>query len=196
MIVRVTAWLAVAAICASCTALTRVDKNATLSPEDSIFVIGSTPNHFRIWVSHADMVEKDGAITVKQDVIGIPVLVANPERGFLVGRVRGGATLMISGVRMVRENETFGQGFTACGDSRAMVFTAPAGKVVYVGHATFSAEGAKLFARYRDDFEAARKHIDDNYPNLRGKIVAHGHKLTATGPCPGPQTISITVPGR
>jgi hypothetical protein len=188
--------LAVAAACTSCTTVTRVEKSAKLSDEESIYVIGSSPDHFRIWVMQAEIIEKGGATTVKQDVVGFPVLVANPENGFLVGRVRGGSTLAITGVRAVRENETFGPGFSACGGNRTMVFTAPAGKVVYIGDAQLSMEGKKIYARYSNNFEAARKHIDGNYPNLRGKIQQHGHQLIETAPCPGPQTLYITVPGR
>lgn len=138
--------LAAAAACASCTTTTRVDKTATLSEDESIFVVGSSPEHFRIWFMRADLIEKDGATTVKPDVLGIPLLVANPENGFLVGRVRGGYTIAITGVRLVRANETFGPGGSACGGNKTMVFTAPAGKVVYVGNAEFGMQGKQVFA--------------------------------------------------
>lgn len=188
--------LLAAALCASCTTTTRVDKDATVSQDTSIFVVGSSPEHFRIWFMRADIVEKDGTTNVKQDVLGIPLLVANPENGFLVGQVRGGDTIAITGVRIVRAGETFGPGGSACGGNRTMVFTAPAGKVVYVGNAEFSMQGKQVFARYSNDFEAARKHVDANYPNLRGKLEQHGHQLIATAPCPTPQTITIQLPGR
>jgi hypothetical protein len=186
--------LAVAAACASCTTTTRVDKDATVSQDESIFVVGSSPEHFRLWFMRADIIEKDGTATVKQDVVGIPLLVANPENGFLVGRVRGGYTIAITGVRAVRASETFGPGFSACGGNRTMVFTAPAGKVVYVGHAELSMKGKQIFASYSTDFEAARKHVDANYPNLRGKLERHGHQLITTAPCPTPQTLTIQLP--
>ena len=193
---RLAFWLALAAACASCTMTTRVDKNASLSQDESIFVVGSAPENFRIWFMRADIVEKDGTTTVKQDVLGIPLLVANPENGFLVGKVRGGDTIAITGVRMVRANETFGPGGTACGGSKTMVFSAPAGKVVYVGNAEFGLQGRQVFASYSNDYAAARKHIDANYPNLRGKLEQHGHQLIATAPCPTPQTMTIQLPGR
>lgn len=173
---------------------TRVEKDAKVSDDESIFVVGSAPESFRIWFMRADIVEKDGASTVKPDAIGIPLLVANPENGFLVGRVRGGNTIAITGVRAVSANETFGPGFTACGGTKTMVFTAPAGKVVYVGHAALSMRGKQLYASYSNNFEAARQHIDGNYPNLRGKLQQHGHQLIETAPCPTPQTLIIQLP--
>ena len=196
MLFRLGSWLALAAACASCTMTTRVDKNASVAEDESIFVVGSAPENFRIWFMRADVIEKDGTATVKPDVVGIPLLVANPENGFLVGRVRGGYTIAITGVRIVRANETFGPGGTACGGNRTMVFTAPAGKVVYVGNAEFGMQGKQVFASYSTDFAAARKHLDANYPNLRGKLEQHGHQLIATAPCPTPQTITIQLPGR
>ena len=39
---------AIALACASCTVTTHVEKDAVLAPADSIFVIGSSPDHFRI----------------------------------------------------------------------------------------------------------------------------------------------------
>ena len=113
--------LALAVACASCTTATRVEKGATVSDADSIFVVGSAPENFRIWFMRADIIEKDGATTVKQDTVGIPLLVANPENGFLVGRVPGGYTIAITGVRAVSANETFGPGFSACGGNKTMV---------------------------------------------------------------------------
>ena len=194
MLSRWTVLLAVVAACASCTMTTRVEKNASLSDDESIFVVGSSPEHFRIWFMRADIIEKDGAATVKQDVVGIPLLVANPENGFLVGRVRGGQTIAITGVRAVRANETFGPGFSACGGNKTMVFTAPAGKAVYVGHVELSMKGKQIYASYSNDFTAARSHVDGNYPNLRGKLQQHGHQLITTTPCPSPQTLTIQLP--
>lgn len=188
------ALLLAAGVCASCATMTSVEKSATVSKDESIFVVGSSPEHFRIWFMRADIIEKDGTTTVKEDFVGIPLLVANPENGFLVGRVRGGYTIAITGVRAVKANETFGPGFSACGGNKTMVFTAPAGKVVYVGHAELSMKGRQVFARYSNDFEAARKHIDGNYPNLRGKLQQHGHQLIQTTPCPTPQTLHIQLP--
>jgi hypothetical protein len=181
---RTAALLALVTVCASCATVTRVAKDTSAPKDDSIFVIGSSPEHFRVWVSPAQFVEKDGAVTVRHDVPGIPVLVANPENGFIVGRVGGDATLAISGVRMVRANETFGQGYTACGGGTTMVFTAPKGQVIYVGHVRFTAQGKELFAGYEEDFASARRYVDANYPNLRGRLVRHTYKLVTTHACP------------
>ena len=194
MHLRLVLLLALAAACASCTTATRVDKAATIAEDESIFVVGSAPENFRIWFMRADLIQKDEATTVKQDAVGIPLLVANPENGFLVGRVRGGYNIAVTGVRAVSANQTFGPGFTACGGTKTMVFTAPAGKVVYIGHAEFSMRGKQLFARYSNDFQAARSHIDANYPNLRGKLEQHGHQLIQTAACPTPQTLIIQLP--
>jgi hypothetical protein len=195
MMQRLAALLAIAALCAGCEVISRVDKNVNPSREDAIFVFGSAPDNFRIWVMHAEIIEKGGAVTVKGDQIGFPVLVANPENGFLVGKVSGGATLAITGVRAVRANETIGPRFSACAGNTTMAFTAPAGKVVYIGSVRLSMEGKEVFARYSNDFESAKKHIDGNYPNLRGRIERHDHRLIETAPC-SKGTMVITVPGR
>ena len=196
MSIRTAALLLLSGICASCATLTRVPKDTAVPTNEAIFVIGSSPEHFRVWLSPAQLVEKDGVVTVKHDVPGVPVLVANPENGFLVGQVSGGSTLAISGVRMVRASETFGPGYTACGGGTTMVFTAPKGQVVYVGHVRLSVEGKEVLARYGDNFAAARRHVDANYPNLRGRLVQHGYQLVTTHACPNPGTQVITVPGR
>jgi hypothetical protein len=54
--------------------------------------------------------------------------------------------------------------------------------------------GKQLYASYSNNFEAARQHIDGNYPNLRGKLQQHGHQLIETAPCPTPQTLIIQLP--
>jgi hypothetical protein len=196
-ILRLAALLPIAALCAGCEAISRVEKSVKPSGDDAIFVIGSAPENFRVWVSHADIIEKDGAVTVKGDQYGFPVLVANPENGFLVGKVRGGSTLALTGVRMVSAKETIGPGFSACGGNTTMVFTAPAGKVVYVGSVRLTRDGEKIFARYSSDFDSARKHIDGNYPNLRGRTEQHDHRQVQTSPCPtGTMVITVPLPGR
>src|SRR4029453_782975 len=97
MMRRLEALLRIVTLCAGCEAISRVDKNVNPSREDAIFVIGSAPDNFRIWVMHAEIIEKAGAVTVKGDQIGFPVLVANPENGFLVGKVSGGANTVFRG---------------------------------------------------------------------------------------------------
>jgi hypothetical protein len=196
MLIRTAVLLALVGLCASCATFSRVPKDTGVPTNDAIFVIGSSPEHFRVWVYPAQLVEKDGAVTVRYDVPGMPALVANPENGFLVGQVSGGATLAIGGVRLVRANETFGPGYSACGGHITMVFTAPKGQVVYVGHVRLGVEGKELFARYSENFAAARRHVDANYPNLRGRLVQHGHQLMTTHACPNPGTQVITVPAR
>jgi hypothetical protein len=196
MLARAVALLALIGACASCATLTRVPKDADMPTDDSIFVIGSAPENYRVWVYPAQFVEKDGTATVRYDVPGVPALVANPEGGFLVGRVRGGSLLAIGGVRIVKPNETFGPGYSACGGNATMVFTAPKGQVAYIGHVQLSARDKGVFARYGEDFAAARKHVDANYPNLRGKLVRQSYKLVTTHACPTPQTQTITIPVR
>jgi hypothetical protein len=50
MLFRIESWIALALACAACTTVTRVEKSAMIKEQESIYVIGSSPNHCRIWL--------------------------------------------------------------------------------------------------------------------------------------------------
>jgi len=69
------------------------------------------------------------------------------------------------------------QRYWMCGGAESLTFKAPGGKVIYVGDVRYSQVGTSLGAKYKQDFEAAKKFIDSNFPGLRNRLEPWTYKV-------------------
>ncbi len=175
---------------AGCQSLGHIEKSQSIKPDESIFVFGASPEQYFYNVIPVELKPK-GYRTVR-----IAALYGRPEGGYLVGKGVAGEHLALSTVKATKDKESIaGPRYTPCGGKRGLVFRAEPGKVLYITHATYSFEGNLLVPRFHDDFESARRYIDENFPNLRGKLERGPYELIpALAECV--ITVPITIPGR
>lgn len=134
------------------------------SPDQAVLVLGVEPPTFRVSIFPVQV--KNGRVRESQSA----VLVGAGENGFLAGSVTGDRTLAI--LRMYDTTiKPLTPMFAPCDGVNAMTFEVPAGKVVYLGHLAFRHTGdGKVAFSHRKDFQSARRFVDENYPNLKGKL--------------------------
>lgn len=160
-----------------CTSVGVVDHDASVSNGESVFVIGVSPENYRILVFPGHINKN---FVFEQSKWRSAALYAGPEEGFVVGKATTGDTLAITRIRVVDDKgSVLGADFAMC-DSRTMVFQVPAGKVIYLGDVHFENLGRRLGMRYADNFPAAREYITHRYPKLRDRLEPWKYDLLAT----------------
>lgn len=180
--------LGLAGLCAGCGTSGRLDPSAAVrSPDDSYFVIavhGRSENAFgpagQSFVAVSDAIVKNGKAEFEVSLSnGLVPFLDYTENDYVVGKAhRGGDTLAIWGINR----------YSPCGATNIVVFTAPAGKVVYITDidTTGSRGGWQgdhyMQVRYRKDIEAARAFLRSHYPNLADKLEPGSYELV---PCEG-----------
>ena len=170
--------LVLSLICISCTSVGRLSKEATLnSDQESIFLIGVSPENYRISVFPGSL--KDGRFD--QSLLRPAAVFSAAENGFVIGKASVGDTLAITYIRVVNGKDSlFGVDFEPCRDAKTMIFEIPRGKVLYLGNVDYEIVGNELVAKYSQDIDSAKKFIDENYPNLSGKVTPWKYELLPT----------------
>lgn len=165
------------------------------SDDEGVFVIGVQPAGTKIWfkegaVSYDHFVPTPGQMT---PVIGVS------EDGFIVGRVKGGSTLGIMHINFPFTPTTT-RAYAPCGNNKALVFTVPAGKVVYVGTIEYRPNGVSLSSSTRHEMDGALRFVDAQHPSLRGRLeLASLRSLSTTQSCfvPTPtQAVPVFIPAK
>lgn len=180
----------------ACTSLGILDKNANFpTKNESIFILGISPSLYRISVFPGELVENK----FKQNSFSPAAVHGIPENGFLIGKAAEGEVLAIMniGALNTKDDVLFVPQFRPCEGARAMTFTVPGGKVIYVGNVEYQRDGSRLRPIYSQDLESATKYIDANYPNLRGKVELWKYELIpALGSCTQTVHVPIYLPSR
>lgn len=174
----------------ACSSLGQLDASTSGPAEDeSIFVIGVAPENYRIFVFPGSV--KDGRFS--QSLIRPATVYGSARQGFVVGKAQAGDVLAITQIRAVSDSSSIlGADFKPCGDAKTMVFEAPKSKLLYLGSIEYKFEGNYLIAQYRDEIERAQRHIESNFPHLKGKLEPLEYKLLpSSGACEG--TIYIPI---
>lgn len=170
--------LSMTLLLSACTSMGRLAKDARLdSDKESVFVIGVAPENYRISVFPGSI--KDGRF--HQNQIRSAAVFGAPENGFVVGKASVGDTLAVTNIRVVKDkSDVLGADFTACNDAKTMVFNIPGGKVLYLGNVEYKFGNKQLTVKYRQDLDSAKKFINENYPNLRGRLQSWDYQLLQT----------------
>lgn len=165
-------------VISACTSIGRLDKDAILeSDKESIFVIGVAPENYRISAFPGRI--KDGRF--HQNQFRPAAVFGAAEDGFVVGKATNGDTLAITNIRVAEDKGSIlGLDFVPCNDNKTMTFSIPGGKVLYLGHVEYQFKGEKLMVRYTQNLELAKKYIDQNFPNLRGRLQSWEYQLLPT----------------
>lgn len=170
---------AVAMLLGACTSLGVVDKTAALdATQHSIFVLGVAPDNYKISVFPGSV--RNGVF--RQNPWLPATVYGSGEDGYLVGEASAGDTLAITMIRVLKDkNSIFGTTFfVPCNGKKTMTFSIPGGKVLYLGNVSYEFAGTFLKVKYSQDIDSARKYMDKNYPNLRGRLESWKYQLLPT----------------
>ncbi len=157
--------------------------NSTVSIPDrskSIFVIGIPSPNYRIGIFPGKVV--DGKF-IKDPIRGA-VFFSNPVNGYLVGDVKSSDTLAITSVRMADARTVLGPTFIPCDDAKTIVFKLQPGSVTYLGDVDFLFKNKALSINLANNIDTAKKYIDSNFTNLKGRLEYQKPELLPTNiPC-------------
>jgi hypothetical protein len=167
MFLWVRPWVAgaLALACAGCSA-PMPDATAAVQPgEDSYFVMGVQPKNMMLQI---DQVEADRLSAHFVHSLP-PHLYGQSDGDFIVVKVKGGADYGIQSASIMAGHTMFGRRFTPC--HKTLMFTVPAGKVIYVTNVEYSGDGSgRLAFHYHQDIGGARDYLAAHYPLLVGKL--------------------------
>jgi len=157
-VTRLITALAVLLLCAGCTS-SGLDKDAAPpAPDQTYFVIGVYPSDVEVSFFAGSLehgvFDRDPFAAVR----------STPSGGYIVASVKAGQTLAI--MKLVA------RGYEAwpCRGMSALVFTAPAGRVVYLGDASYQISETWVRVRYSYDIEKARAYLKAFYPQLADRL--------------------------
>ncbi|PFH08897.1 hypothetical protein BCF11_1272 [Collimonas sp. PA-H2] len=152
-----------------CTSMGQLD-STTLAPTDneSIFIMGVAPDNYRVSIFPGSI--KDGVF--HQNIFLPAAVYAAAKDGYVVGKASAGDVVAVTNVRVVKDSSSvfLGTNFHPCDDTKTMVFEVPKGKVIYLGDVEYTFGGKSVKVHYGQDMEAARVHLDKNFPALQGKL--------------------------
>ncbi len=145
--------------------------NSTVTPpgDDSIFVIGLTPDNYRIsvWPGHIN----EHGVFVKSQIRNA-AFYGGAQNGYVVFKAKTGDVLAITNARIVNSSKSvFGLDYGPRCDT--LVFKVPKGQAVYLGDVAFtpiSADG-HIAPSVSDHFEAARHFISASFPAIKQPLV-------------------------
>lgn len=162
-----------ALLMAGCTSLGKLEQDAKLQDNKTIFVIGVAPENYRVSVFPGNV--EDGAY--KQNPWRPAAVFGAPDNGYLVGEADAGDTLAIAYLRIVSgKDDLLGADYIPCAGRETLVFGAPANKVIYLTDVRFSHTSDSINMAFNDNLDAARAYIDKAYPNLKGQLEKWAYK--------------------
>lgn len=161
---------------------------------EAIVVFGMTPSNTKILFNEAVV---DNGFTRSKNILEKAVG-GNPLNGYVPIVVKADVTYKLSNIILYIGDKSSGA-YRACDGARTISFKANAGSVTYITDINFSANTGGFKTENKKNFAAAKRHIDENYHNLRGKIVDGNYQMvTPTEKCAddtGSSTV-IVVPAK
>jgi hypothetical protein len=178
-----------AILAAGCTSVGRLSSDTGFDPSrDSIVVFGLQPENYRINL-FAGSIRND---RWSQSMLYPASFLGVADRGYVIAKVHSDTPMGIANLRIVAsEKDVYGQDYTPCKEAKTLVFTVPKGKVVYLSDFRYRHVGAGVELVNAPDFERARRHVDEKFPALQGRLVQGEFRLMPTTiPC----SITLYVP--
>jgi hypothetical protein len=161
---------------------TVVDSTTAVAADDSVYyVLGIEPDNMGVRVGHGDV---DRGSFESGWRFGAPVYYMPKDGPFAVIKGRPGETLGITMAEFFSiKGFQVGEQFSPC--NRTLTFSAPGGKVVYVGSIAYTVIQPSgwvarpwVESKFSNDFPRAQAYIKANYPALADKLEPGlGHML-------------------
>lgn len=134
-------------------------------PNESLVVQGVMPSSYKVVFVKGKV--SNGKF---EQTKAVGVLVGSPSHGYLVGKVQAGDVIAMTLFLRPRDERRLRINFDFCGKD-VLVFTVPKGKVIYLGDIAIEETGDYSFnVNYSSNINAAREHINANYPALNGAL--------------------------
>jgi hypothetical protein len=184
--------------CALIALLTGCGRSAVLHASDpaptnneAIVVMGVKPAGYEVrFYTGAEM---DGRFA--QDILRGPVISGMPTDGYLVARAKPGDLLGLTTIIAEGGNPLGSyKNYHACGEYKAAVVKVPDAAVVYLGHFEYSLLGDRMDIRSSSDVQAARKYLQDQYPQIKSELREGDVKVMLTQRSCAPTLIPIYIP--
>lgn len=100
------------------------------------------------------------------------------QGGYVIGKAPAGRDLAITNVRIVQsENSLLGVDFQPCEEAKTVAFTVPEGRVIYLGHLSYSYVEGGVRVTHRQDLESAKAYLQASYPNLAASLEQGSYDL-------------------
>lgn len=160
-----------------CNSFRTIDSNTAIDIEnESIFIIGVSPDNYKISVFPGNI--KDEYFV--QNPWRPAAVYSSAKDGYVVGKGTKNDVLAITNIRVVKDKDSiFGPDFGPCEGNKTMVFEMPAGKAIYLGDIQYQYNDKKLDVKTSNNYEAAKKYIDNNFPDYRGKLEQWDYQMLA-----------------
>jgi len=159
----------------------KLNKNYALKKDskESVFVMGVNSNKFALILHPGDV--KNESFSSK----GLSAaFMGRSENGYIINSTEGNNHIGFKYIAAISEETDqiiFQQ--PICDGIKTPVFKVPEGKVVYVGDVNLQYADGKIEYKMDSNFEKAEKFINENYPNLKGKLEKINVKEYSTKPC-------------
>ncbi|MBI3675082.1 MAG: hypothetical protein HY243_00495 [Proteobacteria bacterium] len=141
---------------------------AVTSDKDAYIIIGIRPENAKVLIVRGT--NEDGQFSV--DGWAKPTFVDYPNDGYIVAKAKPGDYVGIDWVFWGHSKGSFwGTIFYNCKGSKTLVFTVPAGKVVYLTDVYFTPNGYGASVKFgASDIETVRAYLMTHYPSLADKV--------------------------
>jgi hypothetical protein len=160
----------------------------TLGEDDAFYIFGLKPSNTKVQV-FSGYLDNEGRF--HQDALANATFNGKADQGYAVGSAKAGSVLAVTRVFVDGVNSVFRPFFVPCADAKTVSFTAAKGKMIYLGDFEYQFNGDKLDVKYGTDIDAARRHLEANFPNLAPHLEQGKVNFVPTSlPC----TFTIYVP--
>ncbi|MCA0393449.1 MAG: hypothetical protein LCH70_04915 [Proteobacteria bacterium] len=170
----IVAAIALTAVAAGCTSFRAVEASAGMPGDETIFILGVSPAHYRVKVFPGTV--RNGIF--RESGLRLAAYYGAPRDGYVVGKAKPGDTLAITLVREVaNEDDVLGRDFVPCAGLKTMVFKVPQSGVFYLGDVTYSPNRHQLEIRYSGDAGAAQSYLASRHPSLGSTLGTIEYEL-------------------
>jgi hypothetical protein len=189
MTTRLAFIIALTASLSGCMTVSNLDGGTQLSAnsKNTIFVMGVEPD-FR--TAYSEGYGKDGKWYRDSSIASGNLY---PVNGYIIANVASSNKTHPYGITQVLPTGVGGKVYRPCVGTDVFAFSAPAGKVIYVGDLRFTEDSHKLHIAFDWNPERARNFLQAHYPSLAGKLEEHRAAIYPDNnmPC---DSLTISVP--
>ena len=168
------------------------------SNDDAYFVMGVDPPFTSVQIDQGTIENEKFVGTIATFLWGptAATFIGQPVDGFIVGKTKGGTALAMTWVRPYASKDALlAPELTPCPNfqsdespdephGKAVVFSPPAGKVVYIASIKFyPTPRGSLASLFHKDIEAARAFMKIHYPQLADKLENGSYQLIPLARC-------------
>jgi hypothetical protein len=165
--------------------------SVTLSPDESVVVLGVKSPGFRVMLFPVSVENERFTVSPFDSA----VVNGSPTHGYVVAKVKAGQMLGLTRIVAPDADALLGGIFSPCGDNRGLIFEAPrAGRVVYLTDVEYARNGSRLEIRYSSEWDRAQSHMKQHFSSLAAPLEKHEfHLMNGARSCESALTIPVYI---